>query len=683
MADLYGWVGKILRVDLTAGKTTEVPTSNYVPKFIGGRSVGAKILWDEVPANVGALSPENRIVFMTGPATGTLIPGGARVECMFKAPATHPVEGYAWSGAGGFFGPELKAAGYDGIIIQGKAKELSYLWINDGQAEIIPAPMLTGMTTFDTQKDLKDKHGEKTRCVTIGPAGENLCRSACIIAESASGFGEGGGGAVMGSKNLKAIAVRGTGSVKVPDVKQHMALCQYLYGLTTPKLTRALVKAPTYGVGGATGSAIYEEYQAGTAKTYGTACHGCSKTCNTTIKFANDPSLSGAGQCVETDIYVAPEVLYYGGKPSGRVAWMATIMSDALGLNAYEFRFYHSSAEMMKPPFAFPPDCSGGGSWLWECYNLGIFNEKNTELPWDKFGSKEFLLTLMNGVAYRKGKYFLYRLGEGVPRCAEYIKNNPKEFNLTQAQGDRCFEAYQRNYPRAGKFGGYPAHHCRCGCSSKEGNGRITPTGMMYWAISQRDPATGHDPNNIWNAPRGDEQRMEIGKRFFNDPKALLHDYDGEVCWSSKGKTTKQSDIQYILRDSITFCDYNRFYYSQYTKDRNGDWDAPSKIFNSVTGLNMTEVELEKAAERGRTLERAISVREGRTRADDILWDYWLYAPDRVGRIVNKVKWDAAMDEYYTAMGYDLSNGWPTRARLEDLDLKDVADEMQKLGKLG
>lgn len=684
MAETYGYTGKILRVDLSAGKIAIVPTTSYVPKFIGGRSVGAKIMWDEVPAEVSAYDPENRLVFMTGPVTGTLIPGAGRVMCMFKAPQTFPVEGYAWSGAGGFWGPELKYAGYDGIIVQGKADRPVYLWICNEHVDIIPASFLWGLNTWDTQRELRRRHGEKTRAFVIGPAGENLCRNASIQTESGNAFGEGGSGGVMGSKNLKAIAVRGTGSVKVPDPEEHMKLAEYLTSLRYVKRTKPGIKEFDYVPGGVTNSQIYDEHLMGTARYYVVHCFGC-QVCSgggsMAVEYRDAPYLSGASMCVETDVYIAPEMRYYGGKGGGRVAWYATMLTQALGLNAYEIRFYQSSEEMWTPPYPYPPDRSGGGSWMWECNVEGLFNEANTGLPWDRFGSKEFLETLVRGVAYKQGK-FLKLLAEGVGRAAGYIKAHPAEFGLTEEQGSKVWAIYEKHYPRTGKFGGYPSHHTRCGCGSKEGDSRVTPQHLMCFALSQRDYATSHDPSRLWNAPRGDEQRREVGKLLFDDEKALFYLWNDDVCWSSKGKVTKYCEVQAVLRDSLIFCDWGTFYYHLYSPDKNGDFEAPSKMFNSVTGSSLTEAEIEKAAERGRTLERAISVREGRTREDDALFDYWLDGPDRLGKTVDRAEWKKAMDEYYTVMGYDLIKGWPTRAKLEELDLKDVAKELARLGKL-
>jgi len=685
------YMGKILRVDLTEGKITTVDTSNYAPKFIGGRGIGAKIIWDEVPPEVGAFDPENRLVFMTGPAAGTLIPGGNRLTCQSKAPQTFPIESYAWSSMGGFFAGELKRAGYDGIIIQGAAQTLSYIAILDKDVDIIPAPMLKGATTWDTELELKRRHGEKARVLSIGPAGENKCRNATIESDCGHGFGECGFGGVMGSKNLKAIVVRGTGYVKVPNKGEHLELVKYIYDRYLPKVKEPPLRGIIYGPGGITASQLYYESQVGNVIASASGCEACGYACQTVYRFKDDPTLSGSSMCVDTAVYVAPEMRYYGGRPSGRVAWLGTMLVQRLGINAYEFSFTYLRESWTDPPTKYPPDGVGGCLWLWQGYKEGIFTEKNTGLPWSKFGSKEFLEALAYGWAYRRGP-FMKLLGEGIGRASAYIRDHPEEFGLTKEQGMRLWEIYQWHFPRAGNFGGYPAHHTRCGCGTPLGHSRVTPAHLMLTALSPRDYSSSHDATQMYSCSGGDEQRKEIGVRLFGDEKALFVDWPDEkdpkspTCWSSKGKVTRYCELRAIKKDSITICDFLGGSALTYTKTADGkysdDLDIASKIFRSVTGIAWTEAELDKAAERVRNLERAIAVRDGRTRADDTLFDCWFDAPDRVGKVVDRAEWKKAMDEYYTVMGWDLVKGWPTRAKLEELDLKDVADALEALGKL-
>ena len=230
-----GWVGKILRVDLTSGKISESSTFDYVPKFIGGRGLGAKICWDEVSSGVGAFDPENRLVLATGPLQGTLAPSSGRLTVVGKSPQTGPTESFVRSGIGGHFAPELKWAGYDALIIQGKASKPVYLWITDHKAEILDAGGLWGLDVYQAQQMIWKLHGNKTRAMVIGKAGENRSRIASILTDTGNAASQGGFGGVMGSKNLKAIAIRGTGSVTVARPKELMQLTYDIHRLFSRK----------------------------------------------------------------------------------------------------------------------------------------------------------------------------------------------------------------------------------------------------------------------------------------------------------------------------------------------------------------------------------------------------------------------------------------------------------------
>jgi aldehyde:ferredoxin oxidoreductase len=223
---MSGYIGKMLRVNLSARtvkvEPLDLPTAR---KFIGGRGLGTRIFMDEVSPTVDALSPENKLIFITGPLTGTSTPTGGRYMVVTKSPLTGTI---ASSNSGGYWGPELKFAGYDGIIFEGKASSPVYLNISDSVVEIRDASSLWGKVVSETTDILEKEHGEKVRVVTIGPAGENLSLMAAIMNDKDRAAGRSGVGAVMGSKNLKAVVVRGTAKVDVADpekLKEVFARC--------------------------------------------------------------------------------------------------------------------------------------------------------------------------------------------------------------------------------------------------------------------------------------------------------------------------------------------------------------------------------------------------------------------------------------------------------------------------
>jgi aldehyde:ferredoxin oxidoreductase len=212
---MYGWTGTTLRVNLSTGEITRESTDLQKAKlFIGARGLGAKVLTDEVDPKVDALGPKNKLIFAPGPLSGTFAPSMGRYDVVTKSPLTGAI---AASNSGGSFGPEVKFAGYDMIIFEGKAKAPVYLWINDDVVEIRDASTLWGKTVFDTTDAIRAETDEDAKVACIGPAGEKLSLIACIMNEMHRAAGRSGVGAVMGSKNLKAIAVVGTKAVKVAD----------------------------------------------------------------------------------------------------------------------------------------------------------------------------------------------------------------------------------------------------------------------------------------------------------------------------------------------------------------------------------------------------------------------------------------------------------------------------------
>jgi aldehyde:ferredoxin oxidoreductase len=212
---MHGWIGKLLRVDLTSGKiAVEALDPALARQYIGARGLGTKLMYDEVDPRVDPLSPENKIMFVSGPLTGTFAPAAGRYNVVTKGPLTGTI---AASNSGGNWGPELKFAGYDLVIVEGKAASPVYLWIQDDKVEIRDARHLWGQQVPETTEALYAETAADAKVACIGPAGENLSMIAAIMNDMHRAAGRTGVGAVMGSKNLKAIVVRGTGAVTVAD----------------------------------------------------------------------------------------------------------------------------------------------------------------------------------------------------------------------------------------------------------------------------------------------------------------------------------------------------------------------------------------------------------------------------------------------------------------------------------
>ena len=240
-----GWAGNILRVDLTEGKVTSEPLpESWQTQFLGGSGINDWILWNEVPPEVEPLSPENRLIFGVGPLAGTLIPLGSRTHVTTRSPLTGI---FGDSNGGGFWSTMLKYAGYDHLIIQGKADKPVYLWITDDQVSIRDAAHLWGQDTYQTVGTLKEELGEEVAVAAIGPAGENQVLFANIMFDRYRAAAKTGTGCVMGSKNLKAIAVQGTNSVTMARPQEVRPLAEELRRRLDINQSRGIASFAKYG----------------------------------------------------------------------------------------------------------------------------------------------------------------------------------------------------------------------------------------------------------------------------------------------------------------------------------------------------------------------------------------------------------------------------------------------------
>ena len=281
MSYMYG--GTILRVDLSEGKITKEPTAYYSKDFLGGRGINIKILYDEVPPGTDPLDPASPLIFGIGPLCGTPVPA-SRVEVTARSPETGFL---GTSNFGGFFGPELKFAGYDNIVVVGRADRPVYLWIYNDEVEIRDASHLWGKDTYDVQVIIRDELGADAKIACIGRAGENLVHFATVQHELGHGAGRTGMGCVMGSKNLKAIVVRGTKGVDLADPEQYLSLARNLeqemrdhpaiqekqkYGVS--RVQNAMYNEPDPVTGKVQPSELFLKYQPARS-----GCFGCPTQC--------------------------------------------------------------------------------------------------------------------------------------------------------------------------------------------------------------------------------------------------------------------------------------------------------------------------------------------------------------------------------------------------------------------
>ncbi|MDD2777503.1 MAG: aldehyde ferredoxin oxidoreductase N-terminal domain-containing protein [Methanocellales archaeon] len=640
MSEMYGWTGKILRVDLTNRKITEEDTKKYSDRFIGGSGISQKVMWDEVPPEVKAFDPENRIVFTPGVLTGTPSPSSGRTDIMGKSPHTYPKEVCTKSGIGGDWGTELKRAGYDGVIVQGKADAPVYLWIKDGEADIRDAKFIWGLDTYATQTELKrNLNDSQYKMLAMGPAGENLVRYACVMSGTGHAAGQGGFGAVMGSKNLKALAVRGTGGVGVARPEEVLELLEYVKTLATslgatPKSMLWVDKEidphdvhriPYRYRSTAPGNPGAMNFLA-THYVKQTACASCPVG---DYVYCKHPLGGSDIHCMQ----------WYYAFLSGwmdDVAWEVKLLHDKWGINVYELLY-------MIP-------------WLQKLNRDGVINSKDSGIDFDKWPGRDFIVPLLDSITYRKG--FGDTLAEGVPRAAEKLG---------------VLDSLLTEEARAGA--GYGGHGM-----SAHYDPRDYAVSALLWAMDDRDPY--HDKHSHialvhWSGLDLDEQKVVAEYAYYSGEAAQAM---GDSKYSSAEALAAILDQDRAsTKSALGLCDYVYPIICSPLEERKyiGDTSVESKLFSAVTGIDVTEADMLKAGERISNLQRAVMIRDGRRRKDDTIPDYFFEQPAAWGSPpLDRDKWEQMKDEYYRLRGWDIQTGIPTKAKMEELGLGDVYEQI-------
>lgn len=417
----YAYSGKILRVNLTRNEVEAVETpEEWKCKYLGGRGFGARLYHDEIQPETDPLSPDNKLFFMTGPLTGCPVFGSSKYHLVTKSPLTRR---YFCSNAGGFFGVELKAAGFDGLVIEGKADRMTIVAICDNDVRFRMAEYARGLTVNMSQKVAKEEIADsKARVLCIGPGGEKLVKIANIMSDNRS-FGRGGCGAVMGSKNLKAIAVRGSAKIRVKDVdgireimRDEIAALREttrehtLYG--TPQYIDALYELGAYPMYNFTKtrvdeSMIKEISPVNLRKKYLakiTACFGCPIACG---KLCRSPD----GSMAELEY----ETIWALGAHCGIFNLDTTIKANEI-CDDYGIDTMSSGYSV---------------GFAMELYERGIISQRDTEGIDLKFGDEEALMSIIEQIAFRRGFGEIFaegsrnaaeRIGKGSDRCVMQVK---------------------------------------------------------------------------------------------------------------------------------------------------------------------------------------------------------------------------------------------------------------------
>jgi len=632
---MYGWMGRILRVNLSEEKVRWEPFSEDLAKtFIGGNGLGAKILWEEVSKGVDPLSPKNKLILATGPLNGTLWPMSGRLHIIAKGPLSN-----AWGEAnvGGHFAPYLKFAGFDAIVVEGAAKKPVYLYVDDGKAEIRDASHLWGKDVWETHDALRKELGEEVHTAAIGPAGENLVRIAAIMVDKHAAAARTGMGAVMGSKKLKAVAVYGTKRIKLHNkykfyelavlahkrVKSHpFSEGVVKYGTTIlVDLMNEIARYPTRNFQ----SGFFEEYKKLSAdllkekyRIGEMSCFGCPLHCKKHHVVKSGKYACDGGYGLEYETLDA-----YGGR---------------IGNSDVEAVIY---ANQLTNRLGMDTDNVGGViGFMTELYEKGIIDKKFTEGLELKWGDPDLLIKLIKMIAYREGIGDL--MAEGTHRVALTIGGDALKYDMTvkgvdiSAQDSRAQKSMGLSHAVANR-------------------------GADHLTSSEFFSEVGW-PDAI--IERFEERAKEIYGR------SIMPEGGDRLSPKFKPLMVMDSENYAALVDSLVICKFCTHWPPVfYFKDI-------AEALTYATGIRFTEEELRLIGERIYLLERAYNLREGLSSKDDRLPERFLKEPAPAGPCKGQVvELDEMLKEYYRLRGYD-ERGYPSYEKLREVGLEEVAEEL-------
>ncbi|MDO8671539.1 MAG: aldehyde ferredoxin oxidoreductase N-terminal domain-containing protein [Dehalococcoidia bacterium] len=639
MANLYA--GRILRVNLTDGRVSTESTAPYAERFIGGKGINAKLLFDGVEPETRPFDPDNLLVFGVGALVGTPFPGASRVDVMAKSPVTGA---FGDSGMGGYLGAELKFAGYDNIVIDGKADRPVYLSIMDDRVEIRDAISMWGHDTYETpamvRQELRD---QSAKVVCIGPAGENLVVYASILSGTGNAAARTGMGAVMGSKNLKAIAVRGTKGIGVARPREFINECKKLYEAL--KQNRMYNEVHKVGL-----TRIHDREMRGLYELLGNTWKGGESIHE--VEFMNEHLLRRVG-CFACPVacFDAYNIAGAGAgsakcSPYGDLTWDLRNADLMVFWKAFvECQRYGLDARSLSNTLA----------WLMELHEHGIISATDTDGIPMTWGSPEAILDMARKISYREGIGDL--LADGLPAAARKIgggsedrllvvKGSPSDLHIVPVKTRALANAV-----------------------SPIGEDAQVQAFLDYVGarrfIQAKDEASFESSIEHYK----DRAEREVGIRQAADPRTT----------EGKAALVRSDEERTDICDMTGVCSWLTPFIGLPVNA--GDIATALSL---GSGNTVTVGDLSKAGKRLRHLERAFGTRCGLTRADDMVPDSFarrLRPEEPAAGSISKISFNDAeletmKDDYYRSLGWDLLTGNPTRETLEKDGLSDVADRL-------
>jgi aldehyde:ferredoxin oxidoreductase len=632
-------LGDILYVDLTQRRVWKKPyTKELAGAYIGSRGYNAALLWEMTRPGMDPLGPDNPLIFGAGPLTGTSAPSSGRTSVTMKGPSTNL---YLKANVGGAWGGAFRFTGHSYLVVTGRADTPVYLWIKDGRVEIRDARHLWGLDVVETEHAIQQELGDsRIKVASIGQAGENRVMFAAIMCSNYNAAARGGGGAVMGSKNLKAVAVLGTQTVYVAEPQRFQELVAeswelyhqqsglentHLYG-TSGGVTaiNALGAFPTRNFQECSFDEAYKvsgQYlaEAGYLKRR-VGCYSCPMSCH---RYAEVDAGKYAGAHTG-----GPEYETFGalGAGCGVSDTEAIIRANEL-CNRYGLDTISTGSVIQ---------------WLMECHQRELdFDRGNLDLSW---GNAETMICLIEQIAYRQGLGDLLALG--VKRASEKI-----------GQGSEAWAIQAKGLEQS----------------------RVETRSAFSYALA------------FMVNPRGPDHLMtETLAEFGLSPEmvAVIEKATGDKKYASPYLTEKRPEIvrwhedTYAITDALGLCAFTST--AQYYMTP----DLMARLFSAAVGIPCDEARAMRLGQKIVTMERAFNAREGATRKDDVLprrlmTERQNNRPPEDVAINSMEVMDPMLDSYYTLQGWEVTTGRPTRPVLEGYGLNSWADELEQLGLLG
>lgn len=627
-----GIAGKILRVDLSTKRVWTEDTEKYAARFIGGRTINSFILLNETAPETRWSDPENPLIFGVGSLLGTPVPGACRVSIETKNVYNN---GKGSANFGGHFGSELKFAGFDHVVVTGKAEKPVYLWIHDGEAEIKEGSSVWGKTTYETEVILRRELGdERIEVASIGPAGENMVRGSCIFTNPGKAAGGSGVGCVMGSKRLKAVAARGHGAVKVAEPERFMAAVQKAFAKikaspSTEGWRKGIIEAkflpelPTWNlfasarngqddywpperrqklVGIESGVPSYKKRMM--------SCFACPIACMPfyEIKSGKHAGTKGIGYWINSATY---SMKLDSDDPATSLRYH--LMLNQLGLDG----------DM----------CSISLAWAFECFEKGLLTAEDTDGLKLNWGDEDAILKMQEKLARREGIGDF--LADGVKESARKLGKGSEAFAI-HMKGQDSVDPY-----RAAKGWGFGV--------------ALSPVGGRHLRGSVSVPEVSGPRGLKWSPAE-----------YENIPEAVF--------WQAQTKE---------IEDMLGLCVFVGTWSGAHALDV-ADY---AELISSAMGLEVTEDELMTIGRQGINLEKAFNtLHAGLSRKDDYPPRRYLEEPIKSGPFAgtkcDREQWDLMLDKYYELHGWNKETGWQTSKGLTELGLEEVAQKLKKAGKL-